>query len=191
MKNVPGRILAFDASTGARKWRFNTIPQKGEVGYETWDNGSAEYTGNAGAWAPLTLDESRGYLYLPVEAPTGDYYGGHRPGDESSTATRSCASTSSTGKRRVVLPDRAPRHLGPRQSPPRRCSRDITSTAARSMLVVQLTKQAFAYVFDRVTGKPVWPIAEQQVPQSRRARRAHVGDAADPVQAARRSIARA
>jgi quinoprotein glucose dehydrogenase len=81
-KNVPGRITAFDARTGKLVWRFNTIPQQGEKGNETWEGDSWQYTGNAGAWAPLTLDEKRGYVYLPIEAATGDYYGGHRPGDD-------------------------------------------------------------------------------------------------------------
>ena len=115
MKNVPGRILAIDAKTGALKWRFNTIPVKGEPGYETWENGSAEYTGNAGAWAPLTVDEARGYLYLPIEAPTGDYFGGHRHGNN---LYRRHARVRGHQDRQagVALPDRAPRHLGLRQS---------------------------------------------------------------------------
>jgi quinoprotein glucose dehydrogenase len=80
-RNVPGRILAIDARTGSLRWRFNTIPGPGEFGNDTWEDGSWEYTGNAGAWAPMSLDTRRGLLYIPVEAATGDYYGGHRPGD--------------------------------------------------------------------------------------------------------------
>ena len=73
--NVPGRVMAFDAKTGALKWRFNTIPMKGEFGYDTWLDGSADFTGNTGVWAPMSLDAKRGWLFLPVEGATGDYYG--------------------------------------------------------------------------------------------------------------------
>jgi quinoprotein glucose dehydrogenase len=121
MKNVPGRILAIDARTGALKWRFNTIPMKGEPGYDTWENGSAEYTGNAGAWAPLTLDEQRGYLYLPIEAPTGDYFGGHRLGNNLFSTTLACLDIR-TGKTvwyfQIVHHD-----IWDRDNPPRQSSR--------------------------------------------------------------------
>jgi quinoprotein glucose dehydrogenase len=164
MKNVPGRILAFDVNTGALKWRFNTIPQKGEAGAETWENGSAEYTGNAGAWAPLTLDESRGYLYLPVEAPTGDYYGGHRPGANLYGNSLVCLDIK-TGK--VVWFYQIVHHdIWDRDNPAAPMLASATIDGRKVDLVVQITKQAFAYVFDRVTGKPIWPIAEQKVPQS-------------------------
>lgn len=162
--NVPGRILAIDARTGKLKWRFNTIPQAGEFGNDTWKNGSAEYTGNAGAWAPLTLDEKRGYLYLPVEAPTGDYYGGHRPGDNLFSTTLVCLDIR-TGKRiwyfQIVHHD-----IWDRDNPAAPVLADITVDGRRIEAVVQITKQSFAYVFDRVNGKPVWPIVEKKVPQS-------------------------
>ena len=163
-KNVPGRILAIDAKTGALKWRFNTIPVKGEPGYETWENGSAEYTGNVGAWAPLTLDEKRGYLYLPLEAATGDYYGGHRPGNNLYSSTLMCLDVR-TGKPvwhfQIVHHD-----IWDYDNPTAPILADVTVDGKRVEAVVQLTKQAFAYVFDRVTGKPVWPIVETPVPQS-------------------------
>jgi quinoprotein glucose dehydrogenase len=164
MKNVPGRILAIDARTGALVWRFNTIPQKGEFGNDTWENGSAEYTGNAGAWAPLTLDPARGYLYLPVEAATGDYYGGHRLGDDLFSSTLVCLDAR-TGKRiwhfQIVHHD-----IWDRDNAAGPILADITVNGQKIDAVVQLTKQAYAYVFDRVTGKPVWPIVERAMPKS-------------------------
>jgi len=164
MKNVPGRILAMDARTGALKWRFNTIPVKGEPGYDTWENGSADYTGNAGAWAPLTLDEQRGYLYLPIEAPTGDYFGGHRPGNNLWADTLACVDIK-TGK--LVWHFQVVHHdIWDRDNPTAPILADVTIDGRPRQVVVQLTKQAFAYVFDRVTGQPIWPIVERPVPAS-------------------------
>jgi len=163
-KNVPGRILAIDAKTGALKWRFNTIPQKGEFGNETWENGSAEYTGNAGAWAPLTLDAARGYLYLPVEAATGDYYGGHRHGDNLFSSTLVCLDVR-TGKRvwhyQLVHHD-----IWDRDVAAAPILATINAGGRRVDVVAQITKQAFLYVFDRTNGQPIWPITEQPVPAS-------------------------
>jgi quinoprotein glucose dehydrogenase len=165
MKNVPGRILALDAVTGALKWRFNTIPQKGEFGNDTWLNPeSTEYTGNAGAWAPLSVDTKRGYLYLPVEGATGDYYGGHRPGANLFASTLVCLDMR-TGKR--VWHFQTVHHdIWDRDNPTAPILADITVDGRRVEAVVQLTKQAFAYVFDRATGKPVWPMVETPVPQT-------------------------
>jgi quinoprotein glucose dehydrogenase len=164
MKNVPGRILAIDARTGKLLWRFNTIPQAGEAGVETWEDNSWQYTGNAGAWAPLTLDDKRGYLYLPVEDATGDYYGGHRKGDNLFSSTLVCLDAR-TGKRvwhfQIVHHD-----IWDRDNAAAPILADITVGGRRIEAVVQLSKQAYAYVFDRVTGAPVWPIVEQAVPQS-------------------------
>jgi quinoprotein glucose dehydrogenase len=163
-KNVPGRVMAFDVKTGALKWRFNTIPAKGEFGYDTWLEGSAEYTGNTGVWAPMSLDTKRGYLYLPVEGATGDYYGGHRPGDDLFSSTLVCLDAR-TGTRvwhfQIVHHD-----VWDRDNPTAPILADITVDGRRVEAVIQLTKQAFAYVFDRATGKPVWPIVERPVPQT-------------------------
>ena len=79
--NAKGYVRGFDVRTGKRLWIFHTIPLPGEFGYNTWDKDSSTYTGNAGVWAQITVDEELGIVYLPVELPTGDYYGGHRPGD--------------------------------------------------------------------------------------------------------------
>ena len=80
-ENVKGDVLAFDVRTGKKLWVFHTIPRKGEPGYETWQNGSADYTGNVGVWGPISADDELGYVYLATESPTNDGYGGHRPGD--------------------------------------------------------------------------------------------------------------
>ena len=163
-KNVPGRILAIDARTGKLRWRFNTIPAPGEFGAETWENNSASYTGNTGAWAPLTLDPARGWLYLPVEAATGDYYGGHRLGDNLFSTTLLCVDIR-TGKRvwhyQIVHHD-----IWDYDNTTAPILTDITVDGKKIESVVQLTKQSFAYVFDRVTGKPVWPFVEKPVPPS-------------------------
>jgi quinoprotein glucose dehydrogenase len=164
MRNVPGRILALDAVSGKLLWRFNTIPQAGEFGVETWENESWSYTGNAGAWAPLSLDESRGYLYLPVEAATGDYYGGHRHGDNLFSSSIVCLDVR-TGKRlwhfQTVHHD-----IWDYDNPTTPILVDITVNGRRIEALAQITKQSFTYVLDRVTGEPVWPIEERPVPQS-------------------------
>src|SRR5688572_15269504 len=163
-RNVPGRILAVDARTGALKWRFNTIPGESEFGNDTWLERSWEYTGNAGAWAPFSLDARRGYLYIPTEAATGDYYGGHRPGDNLFSTTLLCVDIR-TGKRvwhyQIIHHD-----IWDYDNPTSPILADIDVDGRRVEAVVQLTKQSFAYVFDRVTGKPVWPIVERPVPAS-------------------------
>ncbi len=163
-RNVPGRILAVDARTGALRWRFNPIPQEGEDGNETWEHGSAEYTGNAGAWAPLTLDDKRGYLYLPLEAATGDYYGGHRLGDNLFSSTLACLDVR-TG-RRIWHFQTVHHDIWDWDNPTAPILADVTIDGQPREVVVQLTKQAFAYVLDRVTGKPIWPIEERPVPAS-------------------------
>jgi quinoprotein glucose dehydrogenase len=162
--HVPGYVRGFDVRTGKRIWTFKTIPQAGEFGNETWKDGSWKYTGNTGAWAPLAADEELGYVYLPVEAPTGDFYGGHRHGDNLFSDSLVCLDAK-TGKRvwhfQMVHHDiwdwepSSPPILG-----------DITVDGKRIKAVAQVTKQAFTFVFDRVTGKPVWPIEERPVPQT-------------------------
>ncbi|MBP6716820.1 MAG: PQQ-binding-like beta-propeller repeat protein, partial [Acidobacteria bacterium] len=158
MTNVPARIMAFDIRTGKLAWRFNTIPVKGEPGYDTWEKNSAEYTGNAGSWAPMAGDEKRGLLYVPVEDATGDYYGGHRPGDNLFSSSLVCLDAK-TGKR--VWHQQLVHHdIWDRDNPTQPILGDITVGGRKIEAVVQLTKQAYAFVFDRVTGKPVWPINE-------------------------------
>ena len=87
--NVKGYVRGFDVKTGKRLWIFHTIPKVGEFGYDTWENDSADYTGNTGVWAQISVDEELGLVYLPVELPTGDYFGGHRPATDCSARASS------------------------------------------------------------------------------------------------------
>lgn len=164
MRNVPGRVLAIDAVTGTFKWRFNTIPEAGEFGADTWDAAARAFTGNAGAWAPLSIDEKRGWVFLPVEAATGDYYGGHRPGNNL-FSTSLVAVDLRTGKR--VWHYQIVRHdIFDYDNPSTPIVADVTINGRPREIVVQLTKQSFAYVLDRATGEPIWPIEDRTVPAS-------------------------
>jgi quinoprotein glucose dehydrogenase len=164
MKNVPGRILAIDALTGKLIWRLNTIPQPGEFGVDTWGDSSWSYTGNTGAWAPMSLDERRGWIYLPIEAPTGDYYGGHRPGDNLFSSSVVCLDIR-TGKR-IWHYQTVHHDIWDYDLPTAPILSDIMIDGRRVEALVQITKQGFTFVLDRVTGIPVWPIEERPVPQS-------------------------
>lgn len=163
-KNVPGYIRGYDVRTGKRLWTFRTIPQPGEFGHDTWQNGSWEFTGNTGAWGPLSADEELGYVYVPVETPTGDFYGGHRPGNNLFGESLVCLDAR-TGARvwHFQLVHHGVWDWDPPTAP---TLLDITVDGRRIKAVAQITKQAWVYVFDRVTGKPVWPIEERAVPQS-------------------------
>lgn len=163
MKHTKGYVRGFDVRTGRRLWIFHTIPRPGEFGLDTWLNDSWSYTGNAGVWAQMSVDEELGIAYLPVEMPTGDKYGGHRPGPglfgESLVAVNL-----QTGKRiwHFQLVHHGLWDLDPPCAP---ILADITVNGKTIKAVAQPTKQAMLYVFDRVTGKPVWPIEERPVPQ--------------------------
>jgi quinoprotein glucose dehydrogenase len=160
----PGDVRAFDARTGKRVWSFHTIPQAGEFGNETWERDSWKYTGHTNVWTPFTLDEQRGLVYLPVSTPSNDFYGGNRPGNNLYGETLVCLDAA-TGARKwhfqIVHHGLWDYDLA---SPPSLVT--ITVDGKKIDAVVQLTKQGFAFVFDRVTGKPVWPIEERAVPAS-------------------------
>jgi quinoprotein glucose dehydrogenase len=163
-ENVPGNVRGFDVRTGKRIWTFHTIAQPGEVGNETWEKDSWKYTGNTAVWAPMSADDELGYVYLPVETPTGDYYGGHRLGDNLFAETLVCLDAR-TGKR--IWHYQFIHHgIWDWDIPTAPSLIDITVDGRKIKAVAQVTKQAFTYVFDRVTGKPVWPIVERAVPQS-------------------------
>src|SRR5579863_5254899 len=157
-------VRAFDARTGKRLWTFHTIPQKGEPGYETWLNNSADGNGQTGVWTQMTIDDDLGLVYLPVETPTNDYYGGHRPGDDLYAESLVCLDLK-TGKRKwfyqVV---HHPLWDFDLSSAPIIADINVNGKAVKAVALP--TKQAFLYVFDRVTGQPVWPFEERPVPQS-------------------------
>ena len=147
--------------TGKRLWIFHTIPQPGEFGNDTWEKDSWTYTGNAGVWAQIAVDEELGLVYLPVELPTGDYYGGHRPGNglfgESLVAV-----DLKTGKRKWHY-QLVHHGIWDMDIPCAPILADITVNGRTIKAVAQPTKQAWLYVFDRDTGQPVWPIEERPV----------------------------
>jgi quinoprotein glucose dehydrogenase len=160
----PGDVRAFDARTGKQVWRFNTVPGPGEFGHETWGGESWKTTGHTNVWAPMALDESRGLLYLPVSTPSNDFFGGDRPGANLFGESIVCLDAA-TGKRRWHF--QIVRH-GLWDYDPASAPNLVTMTVNGKRLdaVVQLTKQGFAFVFDRVTGRPVWPIEDRKVPAS-------------------------
>ena len=162
--NVRADVSGFDARTGRKLWTFHTIPRKGEAGYETWENGSADYTGNAGVWGPFSADPELGIVYLPVEAPTNDVYGGHRPGNN--LYSNSLVALNIRTGRRIWHQQLIHHDIWDYDVPAHPILLDITVDGKPIKAIVQLTKQAFAYVFDRATGQPVWPMPEMPVPAS-------------------------
>jgi quinoprotein glucose dehydrogenase len=165
----PGHIRAYNVVTGALAWTFHTIPQPGEFGYDTWPKDAWKYVGGVNVWGEITLDAKRGIAYLPVASPTYDYYGADRIG---MNLFSDCllALDARTGKRlwhfQMVHhdlwdydPTAAPQLITVRQSGKNGRGKTIDAVA-------QATKQGFVFVFDRVTGKPVWPVEERAVPKS-------------------------
>jgi len=161
--NIKGAVRAFDVRTGKRLWMFKTIPEPGEVGGESWEQDSWAYTGNTGVWAQISVDLELGLAYLPVEMPTHDYYGGLRPGNnlfgESLVAV-----DLKTGERKWHY-QLVHHGIWDMDIPCAPILADITVNGRTIKAVAQPTKQAFLYVFDRVTGQPIWPFEERPVPQ--------------------------
>jgi len=161
--NVKGYVRGFDVKTGKRLWIFHTIPKPGEFGYNTWEKDSAEYTGNTGVWAQISVDEDLGMAYLPVELPTGDFYGGHRPGNglfgESIVAV-----DLKTGQRKWHY-QLVHHGLWDMDIPCAPMLVDITVNGQPVKALAQPTKQSILYVFNRVTGQPIWPIEEKPAPK--------------------------
>ena len=161
--NIKGAVRAFDVRTGKRLWMFKTIPEPGEVGAETWEDDSWAYTGNTGVWAQISVDLELGMAYLPVEMPTHDYYGGTRPGNNLFGETPGrCRSEDRVRKWHYQLVHHG---IWDMDIPCAPILADITVNGRTIKAVAQPTKQAFLYVFDRVTGQPIWPIEERPVPQ--------------------------
>src|SRR5713101_864680 len=163
-KNVKGYVRGFDVRTGKRLWIFHTIPRPGEFGIDSWEKDSWSYTGNAGVWGHISVDEELGIAYLPVELPTGDYYGGHRPGANLFGETV-VAVDLKTGQRKWHF-QLVHHGIWDMDIPCAPMLVDITVNGRAVKAVAQPTKQAFLYVLDRVTGQPIWPIEERAVEQS-------------------------
>jgi quinoprotein glucose dehydrogenase len=161
---IAGFVRGFDVRSGKRIWIFHTIPRSGEFGNETWESDAWSYTGNTGVWAPMAADLELGYIYLPVETPTNDGYGGHRPGAGLFGESLVCVEAK-TGKR--IWHFQFVHHgIWDWDLPTAPMLLDLNVNGRRIKAVAQVTKQAWTYVFDRVTGEPVWPIVERPVPQT-------------------------
>jgi quinoprotein glucose dehydrogenase len=161
--NTKGLVRAFDVRTGKRLWQFNTIPRPGDYGNETWEDESWAINGNVGVWTQISVDEDLGLVYLPVETPTSDYYGGHRPGGNLFAESLVCVDLK-TGQRKWHFQFvHHPLWNFDMSSAP--LLGDVTIDGRSRKVVAVPTKQAWLYVFDRVTGEPIWPIEEKPVPK--------------------------
>ena len=160
-ENVKGYIRGFDLRTGDRQWIFHTTPTADEFGNDSWQNGSWRYTGNSGVWAQMSIDPELNMAYFPVEAPTGDYYGGHRPGNNLFSGSV-VAVDLETGERawhfQTVHHD-----IWDADLPSAPVLADITVDGREIKALVLPTKQSWLFVLDRETGEPVWPIEEVPV----------------------------
>src|SRR5467141_2391698 len=162
--NTKGLVRAFDARSGKLLWTFHTIPRPGEFGNDTWENESWAVNGNTGVWTQITVDEDLGLVYLPIETPSSDYSGGHRPGNNLFAETLVCVDLK-TGQRKWYFQfTHHPVWNFDMSSAP--LVADVTVAGRPRKVVAVPTKQGWLYVFDRVTGEPVWPIVEKPVPAS-------------------------
>jgi quinoprotein glucose dehydrogenase len=164
MKNARGMVRGYDARTGKRLWIFHTLPKRGEFGYDTWLDGSAEYNGNTGVWSQMSADPELGLVYLPVEMATGDYYGGNRPGN-TLFADSLVAVDVKTGRRKWHF-QTVHHGLWDYDLSCAPILFDMKMNGRTIKAIAQPTKQAFLFVFNRETGEPIWPIEERPVPQS-------------------------
>src|SRR5215468_6311251 len=161
--NTKGLVQAFDVRTGKRLWNFNTIPRPGEFGNDTWLNDSWAINGNVGVWNQISVDEDLGLVYLPVETPTSDFYGGHRPGNNL-FADSIVAVDLKTGQRKwhYQLVHHSLWNFDVSAAP---ILADITVNGRQVKAVLAMTKAAMMYVLDRTNGQPVWPIEERPAPK--------------------------
>jgi len=160
----PGDVRGFDARSGELLWTFHTIPLKGELGYESWENGGAETVGNTNVWSLMSADEERGLVYLPVSMPSDNFYGGARHGDGlfgDSLVALDCATGERRWHQQLIHHDIWDYDVA---SPPALV--DLRVEGREIAAVAQATKAGFLFVFDRASGAPIWPIAERAVPPS-------------------------
>jgi quinoprotein glucose dehydrogenase len=160
----PGDVRAFDARTGMLRWTFHVVPRDGEPGIDSWERGSWRETGSAKAWNFISADEELGLIYLPLSSAANEWYGGERPGANLYSDSLVCLDAR-TGERKWHF-QMVHHDLWDYDNPTAPVLADVTVNGRRIKAVVQVTKQAFAFVFDRVTGEPVWPIEERPVPKS-------------------------
>ena len=184
--NVKGFIRGFDVRSGKRLWIFHTIPRPGQFGSDTWLGDSWVYTGNTGVWAQMSVDEELGLAYLPVEAPTGDYYGGHRHGNNLFSESI-VAVDLKTGQRRWHY-QTVHHGIWDHDIPCAPILADITVNGKTIKVLAQPTKQAFLFVLDRATGRPIWPIEERPVEKGDVPGEAVRADEAVPARRARQSV---
>jgi quinoprotein glucose dehydrogenase len=163
MNNNKGYVRAFDVRTGKRLWTFHNIPKKGEFGYDTWLGGSAETTGNTGVWTQMTADPALNLVYLPIESPTSDFYGGQRPGPGLFGNTL-VAVDLTTGQRRWHF-QQIHHEIWDYDNSSAPLLMDITVAGKPVKAVALPSKQGFLYVYDRATGQPVWPMPERKAPK--------------------------
>jgi len=158
---APGHIRAFNVLTGELEWIFHTIPQPGEFGYDTWPEDAWKNAGGANAWAGMSVDEERGIVYVPTGSATSDFYGGDRKG-ANLFANCLIALDATTGERiwhyQTVHHDIWDRDL---PAPPNLVT--VQHNGKKVDAVAQITKSGFVFVFDRETGKPLFPIEEVPV----------------------------
>src|SRR5690606_33155013 len=152
----PGEVRAYDVRTGELRWTFSVLPRAGDPGTATWKDDAWTYTGAGNVWAMMSADESLGYVYVPTSSPTNDMYGGHRLGDNLYTSSVVCLDAA-TGER--VWHFQTVHHdLFDYDVPAAPILIDVEVDGREVRALAQLTKHAFVFVLDRVTGEPVWPI---------------------------------
>jgi quinoprotein glucose dehydrogenase len=160
----PGHVRGFSAETGRLLWMFETIPQRGQFGNETWEEGSWEYTGNTNSWTMMSADDDAGIVYIPIGTPTNDWFGGLRRGDN--LFAESLVAVNALTGERVWHFQMVHHGVWDYDLPAAPTLVDLVVNGKEIKAVAQISKQGFTYVFDRITGEPVWPIVEKEVPQS-------------------------
>ena len=164
LKNIPGTVRGFDVRTGKQLWVFHLVPRPGELGHDTWLGDSWRVAGKNDAWAPFSADLETGIVYVPGGHPHNDWFGGHRPG--ANLFSESVVALDAKTGRRAWHFQMIHHDIWDYDTPTAPNLLDVTVNGRRRRIVVQTTKQGFAYVFDRATGAPIWPIEERPVPGS-------------------------
>ena len=160
----PGHVRGFSAETGELLWMFETIPQRGQFGNETWEEDSWEYTGNTNSWTMMSADDAAGIVYIPIGTPTNDWYGGLRRGDN--LFAESLVAVDALTGERIWHFQMVHHGVWDYDLPAAPTLVDLVVDGKEIKAVAQISKQGFTYVFDRISGEPVWPIIEKEVPQS-------------------------